>query len=89
MESLNLRSDLLVPKITSPTQVLVRIHAASVDAVDIAILSGLGRYERRMFRTGNGSTILGRDFSGVVLDVGRKVTFFKNLNSFTKNSLLN
>ena len=68
-----MRSDLLVPKITSPTQVLVRIHAASVDAVDIAILSGLGRCERRMFRAGRGS-ILGRDFSGVVLDVGRKVT---------------
>ena len=46
LESLNLRSDLLVPKILSPTQVLVRIHAASVDAVDIAILSGLGRHER-------------------------------------------
>ena len=30
--------------------------------------------ERRMFRTGNGNGILGRDFSGVVLDVGRKVT---------------
>jgi len=74
LESLNLRSDLLVPKILSPTQVLVRIHAASVDAVDIAILSGLGRHERRMFRTGTGNGILGRDFSGVVLDVGKKVT---------------
>ena len=40
LESLSLRSDLLVPKITSPTQVLVRVHAGSVDAVDIAILSG-------------------------------------------------
>jgi len=73
LESLSLRSDLLVPKITSPTQVLVRIHAGSVDAVDIAILSGLGRCERRMFRTGTGNGILGRDFSGVVLDVGKKV----------------
>ena len=27
-----------------------------------------------MFRSGTGNGILGRDFSGVVLDVGRKVT---------------
>ena len=46
LESLSLRSDLLVPKITSPTQVLVRVHAGSVDAVDIAILSGIQNFVR-------------------------------------------
>ena len=40
LESLHLRSDLIVPRITRPNQVLVRIHAASVDLTDISILSG-------------------------------------------------
>ena len=72
LESLSLKSNLIVPKITRPTQVLVRIHAASVDAADIAILSGVGRVERKMYSK-KGDSILGRDFSGVVLDIGRKV----------------
>ena len=40
LESLSLKSDLLVPRITNPQQILIRVHAASVDQVDIAILSG-------------------------------------------------
>ena len=76
LESISLRSDLIVPRITSPNEILIRIHAASVDMIDIAILSGLGRTERRIKKKSKSSTttsILGRDFSGVVLDVGSKV----------------
>lgn len=71
LDSIGLRSDVLVPKITNAYEVLVRVHAASVDSADIAILSGYGRNERNMYR--RQSDILGRDFSGVVLDVGRNV----------------
>ena len=80
IESLNLRSDLIVPRITRPNQVLVRVHAASVDVTDISILSGLGKTERKMsqdqkIRSSNvAEVVLGRDFSGVVLDVGRNVS---------------
>ena len=73
--SLNLRSDLTVPKIVKPNEVLVRIHAASIDLIDIALLSGLGRIEQTLFKCRNESPkVLGRDFSGVVLDVGRNVS---------------
>ena len=73
--SLNLRSDLTVPKIVKPNEVLVRIHAASIDLIDIALLSGLGRIEQTLFKCSNASSkVLGRDFSGVVLDVGRNVS---------------
>ena len=80
IESLNLRSDLIVPRITRPNQVLVRVHAASVDVTDISILSGLGKTERKMsqdqkIRSSNvAEVVLGRDFSGVILDVGRNVS---------------
>jgi hypothetical protein len=77
LDSLHLRSDLIVPRISRPHQVLVRIHAASVDLADVAILSGLGRTERRYNSEAvgdpNSKLVLGRDFSGVVLDVGRQV----------------
>ena len=54
---------------------LVRIHAASIDLIDIALLSGLGRIEQTLFKCSNASPkVLGRDFSGVVLDVGRNVS---------------
>lgn len=72
LEGLSMRFDLIVPRITRPNQVLVRIHAASVDLDDIALLSGLARTERKIFK-GPNNQVLGRDFSGVVLDVGRLV----------------
>ena len=76
LESISLRSDLMVPRITNPNYCLIRIHAASVDMIDIAILSGLGRTERRIKKKDKSqdTSILGRDFSGVVLDVGSKVS---------------
>ena len=62
------------PRITDPNQVLVRVHAASVEPVDISILSGLGRHERLRSSSSKGSSserlVLGRDLSGVVVEVG-------------------
>ena len=72
LESISLRSDIIVPKISDPNQVLVRVHAASVDAADVSILSGYGRNERGCYKNRK-VHVLGRDFSGVVLDVGRSV----------------
>ena len=78
LEGIHLRSDLVVPKITQPNQVLIRVHAASLDFTDVAVLSGLGRNERRLHtrkcRYNGENVIIGRDFSGVVLDVGKNVT---------------
>ena len=57
------------PRILSPDQVLIRVHAGSVDPADILILSGLGRHERQI-ESDESSVVLGRDFSGTVVEVG-------------------
>jgi NADPH:quinone reductase-like Zn-dependent oxidoreductase len=54
-----------------PSEVLVDIHAASVNAADYKVRLGGGQYNLSRF-----PHILGRDFSGVVSTVGAGVTDF-------------
>src|SRR5690349_24987591 len=54
-----------------PGEVVVDIHAASVNAADYKVRLGGGRYSLTRF-----PHILGRDFSGVVGAVGAGVTDF-------------
>src|SRR5262249_32418920 len=54
-----------------PGEVVVDIHAASVNAADYKVRLGGGRYSLSRF-----PHILGRDFSGVVSMVGAGVTDF-------------
>ena len=65
-----------------PDQVLIRVHAASIDLSDVAILSGLGRYERKGHPRTRSSQpvgqkdsalVLGRDVSGTLVEVGLNV----------------
>jgi NADPH:quinone reductase-like Zn-dependent oxidoreductase len=58
-----------VPK---PGEVVVDIHAASVNAADYKVRLGQGRYKLTHF-----PYILGRDFSGIVSALGTGVTDFK------------
>lgn len=51
-----------------PGEVVVNIHAASVNAADYKVRLGVGRYNLQF------PHILGRDFSGVVSEVGTGVT---------------
>src|SRR3989442_13980592 len=51
-----------------PGEVVVDIHAASVNAADYKVRLGSGRSNLRF------PHILGRDFSGVVSEVGPRVT---------------
>ncbi len=53
-------------------EVLVDIHAASVNGADCKVRLGDGRYRLTQF-----PHILGRDFSGIVIAVGAGVTDFK------------
>ena len=69
LESLTMTCDFERPRILCPDQVLIRVQAGSVDPADVLILSGLGRNERRSDSDEN-SVVLGRDFSGVVVEVG-------------------
>ena len=57
--------------IAGPGEVVVDIHAASVNAADYKVRLGGGRYSLTRF-----PHILGRDFSGVVSTVGAGVTDF-------------
>jgi NADPH:quinone reductase-like Zn-dependent oxidoreductase len=58
--------------VAGPGEVVVDIHAASVNAADYKVRLGGGRYRLTKF-----PHILGRDFSGVVSKLGAGVTDFK------------
>ena len=59
-----------VPRIQSSDEILIRVMSASLDRTDLLSLSGWGRAERRKM---HGGFTLGRDFCGVVMEVGEKV----------------
>src|ERR1700682_5829671 len=56
--------------------VLVRVHASSVNPVDLFPLSGVGRLMRRINRKAR-RDVLGTDFAGTVESVGKDVTRFR------------
>jgi NADPH:quinone reductase-like Zn-dependent oxidoreductase len=56
--------------------VLVRVHASSVNPVDLFPLSGAGRLTRRINRKPR-RDVLGTDFAGTVESVGKDVTRFR------------
>ena len=58
--------------VAGPGEVLVDIHAASVNGADPKVRRGNGRYKLDKF-----PHIMGRDFSGVVSQVGQGATDFK------------
>jgi len=82
---LNLAHEKLIPSITSPRDVLVRIHAASVNPIDVQMAAGYGRNLINLYKNLVNQEIgssefpltLGRDFSGVIVDVGSQVKHLK------------
>ena len=70
LEGIRFQENLDAPRITNPDEVLVHTIAASIDPADVSILSGLGCHERD---SGKGPLILGRDLSGIVVEVGRNI----------------
>ncbi|KAK3597300.1 hypothetical protein CHS0354_010931 [Potamilus streckersoni] len=74
-----------VPNILKPTDLLIEIHAASVNPIDTMMRGGYGKAMINLLRQGlwnqAGGTefplILGRDFSGVVMETGKGVTRYK------------
>ena len=68
-----LRDDLPTPSSVGPNEVLVRVHASSVNGADVPIAAGMlkemAQYEFPV--------TIGRDFAGVVEDVGSVVSRFK------------
>src|SRR6266404_3716811 len=56
--------------------VLVRVHASSVNPVDLFPISGAGRLMRMLARKPK-RDVLGTDFAGTVQSVGKHVTRFR------------
>ncbi|XP_041721490.2 reticulon-4-interacting protein 1 homolog, mitochondrial [Coregonus clupeaformis] len=73
------------PSVNSASEVLIQVHAASLNPLDISMRGGYGSNLLKLRRDPvslgqNGSEfpiILGRDVSGVVVDCGSGVTHFK------------
>ncbi|CAG2058422.1 unnamed protein product [Timema podura] len=84
-DSLATVEDMPVPTISSPDQILVQVKAASVDTVDSKICYGYGRVLRKQLykysynakRHFNFPVILGRDCSGIIIEIGQKVKNFE------------
>jgi len=78
---LDLAQEKLIPSIVSPRDVLVKVHAASVNPIDVQMAAGYGRNLINLYKTLVNQEIgssefpltLGRDFSGVIVDVGSQV----------------
>ncbi|XP_011311493.1 reticulon-4-interacting protein 1, mitochondrial isoform X2 [Fopius arisanus] len=74
IEGVAVIDDAELPIIQRSNEVLIQVKAASVNPVDVKICSGYSKYYRRIFNHGNDLPIvLGRDCSGVVIDIGQDV----------------
>ena len=76
--------DVDMPRISTPKDVLIKVKAASLNPLDIMMAKGYGNEVLSKIRTitsvnedvDSFPLILGRDFSGEVVDVGMDVTEF-------------
>lgn len=83
LDALSMVEDASCPTIRSPDDILIQVKAASVDTVDINICWGYGRVLRRHLNKYNPNVksefpiVLGRDCSGIVVELGQKVNHFE------------
>jgi NADPH:quinone reductase-like Zn-dependent oxidoreductase len=81
VDKLTLSNTISVPIIQRPHEVLVEVHAASVNPVDVMMLGGYGRNVLNAMRRIKGTLrygsefplTLGRDFSGKIVGFGKEV----------------
>ena len=74
--------DMRVPALNSPTDVLIKVDAASLNPLDVMMSNGYGKEllgkAKQLLDTRESSVhfplILGRDFSGEIVDVGMDVS---------------
>ena len=74
--ALVLNHEVKIPKITTPNDILVKVEASSVNPLDVMMTKGYGKTVLANLRSEE-SLILGRDFSGTVVDTGMSVKDYK------------
>ncbi|XP_034264989.1 reticulon-4-interacting protein 1, mitochondrial [Pantherophis guttatus] len=82
---LRLTSNMIFPAIRLPNEVVIKVHAASLNPIDVNMRNGYGaralsvkRDPLHISEKGNEfPLILGRDVSGVVMECGPSVCYFK------------
>ncbi|XP_068135526.1 reticulon-4-interacting protein 1, mitochondrial [Hyperolius riggenbachi] len=82
---LRFNENMIFPVIHYPNEVMIKVHAASVNPIDVNMRNGYGAKSLNMSRDPlkmkmSGSEfplILGRDVSGTVMECGLKVNYFK------------
>lgn len=71
-----------LPKLRRPSDILVRVHAASVNPIDLRMRSGYGQtllnLWRKLEKVDEFPLVLGRDFSGEVVKTGRLARRFQH-----------
>nr|XP_046228508.1 reticulon-4-interacting protein 1 homolog, mitochondrial-like [Scatophagus argus] len=81
---LKFTEEIAAPTVSCPTEVMIKIHAASLNPLDISMRGGYGAKLLKLRRDpvsvmdsdSEFPLILGRDLSGVVVDCGSEVTHF-------------
>ncbi|XP_036621823.1 reticulon-4-interacting protein 1, mitochondrial [Trichosurus vulpecula] len=84
-EVLRFTKNMMFPVIYYPNEVIIKVHAASINPIDVNMRSGYGARALNMkrdplIRKDLGQEFpltLGRDVSGVVMECGLSVTYFK------------
>ncbi|NXI06011.1 RT4I1 protein, partial [Pachycephala philippinensis] len=84
-EVLRFTRDMVFPVIHFPNEVIIKVHAASLNPIDLSMRSGYGatalNMKRDPLKLKTGETefplTLGRDVSGVVMECGLGVSYFK------------
>lgn len=79
IEGVSMIDDAEMPMIKKCNDLLIQVKAASVNVVDTKICSGYSKTYRRLLNSGRYKeipVILGRDCSGIVIDIGQRVINF-------------
>lgn len=85
LDSLTLTRNARIPTVKSPTDILVEVHAASVNPIDVLMTQGYGSKVINILRNQSNPLVhnsefpltLGRDFSGVIVEIGKAVKNYK------------
>ncbi|XP_076762075.1 NAD(P)H oxidoreductase RTN4IP1, mitochondrial [Xylocopa sonorina] len=79
IEGVSMIDDAEMPMIQKSNEILVQVKAASVNVVDTKICYGYSKIYRRLLNSGRHKelpVVLGRDCTGIVVDIGQSVINF-------------